>query len=850
MQSPHALSLGAIFLFVLGFGLMGPTHFAFAQDPWDYAEQFTEVVILFITEVLQGITAVIGKFSLMIIEMIIVPILQYNGFSSSPTIGLGWKLVRDVINMFVVLVLLVIAIATIVGYEKASWQKNLPQFLLAVILVNFSRTICGFLIDISQVVMFTFVNALLDVAAGNFAVLLNFDDFGQYARSALVDPDSGEAQPIMAMQQLGAAYLLFILYACICAVLLLLALVYIWRIVVLWVLVILSPMTFFTWGLGGMFKFAAGAGADWWKKFTAALVLGPMLTFFLWLALATGTGDIVDTENFELGDSAVGNTLESLETSNMLATFLGLVLLVVGMQQSAATANSLGGVAKKYLGDAKGGENLVKGAISWAGGYTGSRLAGKAVGQAAGYGIKAGEKIGTTVPLVGGFAGRQVINAAGYVQQKTEGYEKAGKDAAKKRIAAMTDEQKAAHLSLIAAGRTGAAGMSTIDDIKALQTDVATNAGLRKKNKENMPDINDDLNIASMKHAEKIKDSLDDAQKDKVAKFKSEQAHLLKKALGDEALEKHIQSDKFNARDLSKEAASDKDVLEALKKKVIRTNEKGEPVTAYDELIKGVYGKELAEAAKGAGTAQVYDRAAAAEKGGNSLEFLKPAELDDDGNETEAARPYTSQELASNINARRVDPEALTPEDFSGANGAPLTAAVIDTDSIRKLSNASRDAFVEAMNRMPKSDLSTEQRAKADHALMESGKTPMEIGLMPVDPASRGDLNPEMRLRIDQVISTDINSVRHLQAGMPTDPNDPNDVTAAVVENITADKIRKLGEQAAKATGEELESIRRTMDTIAASLRAERATVDADSAQGKKLDKLSKAHRAAARYVA
>jgi hypothetical protein len=763
---------------------------------------------------------------------------------------MGWSLVRDVVNMFVILVLLVIAMATIVGYEKASWQKNLPQFLMAVILVNFSRTICGVLIDISQVVMFTFVNALLDVAAGNFAVLFNLDDFGEYSANAVRDNTTGAYKSIDGFQQLGAAYLQFILYAVICAVLLLLALVYIWRIILLWVLVILSPLTFFTWGLGGMFKFAAGSSADWWKKFTAALVLGPMLTFFLWLALATATGDIVNEEGFKVGQSFAESTLVSFETSNLLGTMIGLILLIVGMQQSSASANAMGGLAKKVMGDEKTGQNLVKGAVSWAGGYSAARGGANAVGRAAGLGTSLGAQVGK-IPVVGGALGRAIIDSSGAVQQRTEAFSKKGKDAADKRVKAMTTDQKAAHLANIANGRTGAIGASARDDIAALQTATATDAGLRKKNKENLPEQYQQLNVQALKYADANKDSLDDAQKDKVAKFKTEQAHLLNSSLKDDkALEKHIQSDKFNGRDLSKEAAGNEDVLKALKDRVVRTKEDGTVVTALDELKSGVYGKDLAEAAKGVGATKVYDSSSASEREGASLATLRPPVLNSDGSEKEAARPYTAEELATNIRATNIKPESLTAADFAGPNGAALTTAVIDTDSIAKMSAAARDGFTDAIDRMPKGSMSLEQRAKTDRTLMENGESAFTVGLMPINVSDGGGLNPEMQLRVEQIIQSDTNSVRHLQAGMPTDPDESNDITSTIVEKLKATDIQKLGEQAAKASGAELANIKQTLDTIKASLKAERVNASMDPALSTKIDKLDKAHRAASRYVA
>ncbi len=660
VKSRHASVLVAVFVLIVFVGLAGPAHLILAEDAADQisiSNAASANLILFITSIMQHITGALAKLIIVIIEMLIVPILQYNSFSLSPTIGIGWSLVRDVVNMFVVLVLLVVAIGTIVGYEKISWQKNLPQFLLAVVLVNFSRTICGVLIDLSQVVMFTFVNALLDVAAGNFAALFDLNLYGEYSSSAVRD-SNGAVIAIDAGLQLGAAYLQFILYACILAVMLLLAFVYLWRIILLWVLVILSPLTFFTWGLGSMFKFAAGNSGEWWKKFTAALVIGPTLTFFLWLALSTATGDIVGSEGFVKPDSAVSVTLSSFETSNLLATFLALCLLVVGMQQSASAASSMGGLAKKALGDEKLGQKLVGGAVGFFGGYSAARGAARATSKTAGVGIAAGQAIGANIPIFGGAIGRGVINASGYVQQKAEGYQKEGREAAEKRVKAMTTDQKAANLALIAAGKTGAIGVTTRDDIKALQTDFATNAATRKKASETMPDAQyDQLSREALRYGHANRDKMDDAQKEKFDKFKTERAHNLNDVLGAGELQKHIQSDKFSAKDLSAEAVANARVMAALNAKTVR---KG--VTVGDELRQGIHGAALRTASGLAPAAPVYNASRAAGRASLGGAAVPP------------------EAIVNNIALKRIRVDELTAQDFSATNGDNLTRALLQSE--------------------------------------------------------------------------------------------------------------------------------------------------------------------------
>jgi hypothetical protein len=155
---------------------------------------------------------------------------------------------------------------------RANWRQQIPALFIAVAAMNFSRLLCGLLIDLSQVIMFTFVNAILDIGAGNFAQLLGLTNvgtlnFGDGSLGALGSAAfSGGAA-------LGAAVLQLALMLAIFAVLICLAIAFLWRIVILWVLVILSPIAFFFRFAPDVVDVGFGKGGDWWGKFTGALVM-------------------------------------------------------------------------------------------------------------------------------------------------------------------------------------------------------------------------------------------------------------------------------------------------------------------------------------------------------------------------------------------------------------------------------------------------------------------------------------------------------------------------------------------------------------------------------------------------
>ncbi len=832
----------------LGVFLFLPEKMALAaeENAVSTAEASLAYIITVIANIITAFTNAIGQLLIVLIEMMVIPILQYNAFSESNVIGLGWALVRNVVNMFVVVILLVISVLTIVGDKRVNWQQNIPNLLVAVILVNFSRTICGFFIDISQVIMFTFVNALLDIAAGNFAGLLGLNNFGEYSMfSALLDSEEN-ATGISASAQLGAAYLQFILYVSIAVIMFLLALAFIWRIVVLWILVIMSPLAFFLGGIKGIFGAAAGANSQWWGKFSAALTMGPLLTFFLWLSLAAASsGTIAKSEFFPLPETPSAATLQSFQSDQFLSVLLGLVLLVVGMQQAASAASSLGGMASWAINE-KMGKNVVSGVARVAGlqavGYTGARAAAEGGRRLAGGAIQAGAQLGK-IPLVGGMAGRAVVDTVGAAQQRIEAFQKEGSKAAKERISRMTDDQKAANLKILAAGHTGAINVNAKDDIAAMQTDIATNAGLRKKNAEQLdPTLNRQLNINAMKHGDKKKDGYDDAQKDKLNKFKSEQAHLIEEALGAGSLAKHIDSEKFNPRDLSNTAVQDPKVLEALKKKVVRTLDNGNTVNAYDELMRGAYGTDLAKNAKQGRAPNIPD-----------ITQRKEAVRDTQGNVTDPARPYTAEEITNSITAEKLKPSTVPEAAFTGPNRDGLVRAIIDTNSVKQLSQASREAMADAIESMPPRSFTLSQRADVDRDMLDSGDDPVAFGMLPLSattPASAAGLSNDTIIRVGQVVQKDPATARHF-SGLIS-PATSNDITKAVVDQLRSGSgVADLAKQAREATGPELTKIREALNAINDAISAEitHGGYAPGSKDLKDTQKLQGSVRAAQRYL-
>lgn len=492
------LALAFVFLF---FGF----YQASAAIDWDPTDEISRSILSSTIGVLAAIVNVVawavGQLIIAVLGMLIIPILGYNNFGSSAIIDIGWPLVRDVVNMFVIVVLLVVAIKTILNSKSANWEQQLPRLFIAVILVNFSRTLTLLIVDAGQVVMFTFVNALRDIAAGNFVSLFQLNEILSLAQPSEENASYG----FELFGFLGTAYANLVLLMIVLAVVVVLAIVFVYRIIMIWVLVILSPIAFFAQGLKDVLPQVAGQASKWWDKLVGVVTLGPILVFFLWLGLAAATsGAVATTEGFNLDKTEDSSSLysEVFQVEQLLSMLIGVILIMVGFQAASGAAGAMGGIAATLINEktgtqiAKNAARLPVSAGAWAG-KRGLVAADRATG---GGFARMGQKISqaavqANIPIVS-----QIGSAVGgTIEGKSNELTKKDQKEAKERTDRMSVGQKTALLQMAQRGdvltpkarRDAAALTKTFatdgkvrDDIEKGYTDRGDVAGWERFNKK------------------------------------------------------------------------------------------------------------------------------------------------------------------------------------------------------------------------------------------------------------------------------------------------------------------------------------------------------------------------------
>jgi hypothetical protein len=543
----HRLVIAALLaVVVMLFGVQG----ASAQSVGDLVEGAVapslNLMVTIVAYFVNIIAYAIGRLIVVIIGMVVIPILGYNNFGDSFIISVGWPIVRDIVNMFVIIVMLILAVRTMIS-SSSNWGQQLPRLFLAVVMVNFSRTITLFLVDIGQVVMFTFVNSLRDIAAGNFVNLfqlrsfLSLTGFDDAAQNNELADISFEAFGFLATGYVGLMFLFVIL-----GIMLLLAAVFIYRIVIIWVLVILSPLAFFAFGVQTIVPQIGAAWSKWIDMLVGAVVLGPVLVFFLWLGLATAAqGSLATAENFPVGVSEDIPTLysEVLELDSLLSLFIGMALIMLGFQAASTVAGSFAQQAGGLI-TADTGKRIVKGVakapVSMArrGAREGGRqLAARTdIGNTVGKGLmNFGKSVATSKSLgpLGGAVGRGIVSAGGRVA----GWQNASVDAARKSaratVADMGETELLTHLSAWD-GKTMPASQSARNLLSEGTLKLGTNSALQKKLKKKLiaekgedkgVEEYEQIMVRTLEHINENKDDMID-EKNKKAFFKTKVKHM------------------------------------------------------------------------------------------------------------------------------------------------------------------------------------------------------------------------------------------------------------------------------------------------------------------------------------
>lgn len=358
----------------------------------------------------------------------------------------GWGVARDISNMFFILLMVVIAFATILRFERYGIKQLLPKIIIIALLINFSYIICGIIIDFSNITANFFISDIQKYTekggvSGTFIDSLSltqtyfgidceaelnkklklcesitgkWDNANCMAKAALWAKDcrksggkpSGSWEDILSIlisMTFGSIVLLIAAFTLFAGGILLLI-----RIVFVWFLVMLVPFAFICYVMPGL----SSNWRDWWKNFLRWCFFAPAYAFFIWLAFKIA----VENKNRQLAagvqttvsgyvNAGAGANLFTADPVQQLLSYGFIIALLIG---GLIAANKMG---------IYGASTVMAIGKKWAGGVTdwAKRTAMRPV---AGLGTAVGAGTLTKMgKLFGGKIGRRMEARAGQLRQ-------------------------------------------------------------------------------------------------------------------------------------------------------------------------------------------------------------------------------------------------------------------------------------------------------------------------------------------------------------------------------------------------------------------------------------------------
>lgn len=268
--------------------------------------------------ILYGIyTMVLALFSvsMWLLDLVISPQFFSAIFFSEVAregINTAWSFVRDLFNLFFILIIVLIGLSVILGVGKFNNKAMLVKVAFGAMLINFSKPITLFVIDLSQIFMNFFAEAITQMQFA--AQLSHIIDF---KKIALISMDGSALSS-------NTAYMVTIMIVIVMIVIMTVMIFYlaislIVRMVAFWILIVLSPLAMFGVATEGTF-FGGSWKNDWFQKLSSWCFYGPTLLFFLWLTIiliSALAGAMEASEN--VFESVVN--VEELRTDSALSNF-------------------------------------------------------------------------------------------------------------------------------------------------------------------------------------------------------------------------------------------------------------------------------------------------------------------------------------------------------------------------------------------------------------------------------------------------------------------------------------------------------------------------------------------------
>lgn len=337
-----------------------------------------------------------------------------------------WITVRDFLNLFFIMVLLFSAFCTIFQVSKYSIKKILLTLVIMALLVNFSYPISRFIIDAANIPMYFIINNTFPGLSNESGISTLLVSFSELLINIIPKPEwfsfgKGPMGSQFTIKLIAANIFVFILTIS----LLIMAILFIVRMIVLAILIMFSPVGFVASIFPGLNSFSS----KWWDALLKQAFWGPIMAFMLYIALK------VMVEMQRGGSNSIGAQMKKFAYANGgnfseiivggVAMAIPVVLIWIGM----ISAKQMGAIGADKA--QKWATKAVKWAVRAPFKYSGAEGAAK---KFWGDFKKEGKLFGKKVPLAGSVSREaREEKLAGFMSGGKKGYQATEEKEMKKR---------------------------------------------------------------------------------------------------------------------------------------------------------------------------------------------------------------------------------------------------------------------------------------------------------------------------------------------------------------------------------------------------------------------------------
>ena len=276
-------------------------------------------------------------------------------YNSSSFVGDAWVVVRDLSNIFFIIILLYAAIEMILGIGHGG-KKVIGSVIIMALLINFSMFFTKVVIDSSNILALVFYNKIIvnDNPANPYQTTMGEKkDIGGAIAGAFnpaklmtpkllqtnmrvngVDVPVGKnSSIILAIIFTSCVIFLFAAYAFLIS-----GLSFLGRMIELWILIIFSPFAFMSFALPKLASIEGIGWEDWTKRLIRSAFMAPIFMFFLYLISKITQKPVLD-------GLAEGTSFLSVLLLIIVPAMIQIILLLKATEYAKKGSGQLGEVA-------------------------------------------------------------------------------------------------------------------------------------------------------------------------------------------------------------------------------------------------------------------------------------------------------------------------------------------------------------------------------------------------------------------------------------------------------------------------------------------------------------------------